>query len=98
MACNCRRKGPTVGSAVTIDLEDPQTYLRPRLRVYLACSLTSDEDRPLKDAILAAAERVFTEAGFDVHNPACHTPPGSPHTPAEVYVDDLSHTVNADFI
>ena len=32
-------------SAPPIDLEDLGHYLRPKLRVYLACSLTSDDNR-----------------------------------------------------
>jgi len=87
-----------MGSGKTIDLEDPRAYVRPELSVYLACSLTSDEKRTFKDDVLSNTARVFTEAGFKVHNPAFHTPPGSPHTPSEVYFEDLFRTINADFI
>jgi len=82
----------------TIDLEDPRAYVCPKLSVYLACSLSSDENRVFKDEVLSTTARIFTEAGFEVYNPALHTPPGSPHTPSEVYFEDLFHPINSDFI
>jgi hypothetical protein len=81
-----------------IDVEDTCEYLRPQLSVYLACSLTSDQNRPFKDEVLGEVAQIFAEAGFDVHNPALHTPPGSPHLPSEVYFEDLYRTIGADFI
>jgi hypothetical protein len=81
-----------------IDLDDPGEYVRPRLKVYLACSLTTDDNRVLKKAVLAGTERTFLEAGIDVHNPGRHTPPGSFHSPTQVYFEDLHHTISADLI
>src|SRR5438270_4944304 len=90
--------GIPMGSGTVVDLEDAGIYVRPELSVYLACSLTSDEGRSFKDDVLSSTARIFAEAGFKVHNPALHTPPGSPHTPSEVCFEDLSRTINADFI
>lgn len=81
-----------------MDLEDVSAYLRCPLSVYLACSLTSADNRAVKDRVLAKTERVFAEAGFKVYNPAARTPPGSPHTPCEVYFEDLFRTISADFV
>jgi hypothetical protein len=81
-----------------IDLEEDWLYRDPKFSVYLACSLTSGDSRQLKEAVLTGIERVFLEAGFDVHNPRNHTPPGSPHTPAEVYFGDLACTITSDLI
>src|SRR5436305_9438761 len=98
MIPSCRLTGVPMGAHPTIDVEDPRGYVYPRLTVYLACSLTSTDNRSLKDEILVNTARIFSQAGFDVHNPALHTPPGSPHTPSEVYFEDLFHTINADFV
>src|SRR5262249_22695714 len=51
-----------------------------------------------KETVLRDTEHVFQEAGFSVYNPAGHTLPGSPHSAAEVYFEDLWHTINSDFI
>src|SRR5262245_544423 len=82
-----------------IDLEELGPYFRRnRLSVYLACSLTSGDDRAFKDEVLANTARIFAEAGFLVQNPADRTSPGSPHTYSEVYFEDLFLTIGADFI
>ncbi len=85
-------------SCQRLDLEDPDSYLRPNLSVYLACSLTAREDRDFKDQILAASERTFTECGYRVCNPGRRTPPGSPHTASEVCLEDLAQVANADLV
>lgn len=87
-----------MASPPTIDVEDTRRYVRPQLSIYLACSLTSVENRTFKDEVLAKVARIFAEAGFKVHNPSLHTPPGSPHSPTEVYFEDLFRTIGADFI
>jgi hypothetical protein len=87
-----------MGSGIRIDIEDTWEYERPRLSVYLACSLTSDENSVFKREVLFETERIFTEAGVKVYNPAHHTPLGSPHTDSEVYLEDLWHPVNSDYI
>src|SRR4051812_4763627 len=81
-----------------IDIDDIGQFVRPKLKVYLACSLTTDDNRLLKKEVLAGTERTFLEAGIDVHNPGRHTPPGSFHSPTQVYFEDLNHTISADLI
>lgn len=81
-----------------VDIEDTQQYVRLPLSVYIACSLTSNENRIFKNGVLANTARIFEEAGFKVRNPGAHTPPGSPHLPTEVYFEDLFRTISSDFI
>lgn len=81
-----------------LDLEEKSVYLRPEVSVYLACSLSSGENRAFKDDVLAQTATIFSNAGFAVRNPANHTPPGSPHSAAEVYLENTFHSINSDFI
>jgi hypothetical protein len=82
------------------DLDDIRlcVHLHSQLRVYIACSLTSEEDKTFKEEILSKTEAIFVRAGFAVYNPATHTPPGSPHTDSEVYAEDVFRPINSDFI
>lgn len=83
------------------DLEDTASYVsRAQLRVYVACSLTS-EDRTgtgLRDYLLEQVGRAFREAGFSVHDPSAYTKPGSPHHSREVTAFDHLQAMRSDLI
>jgi hypothetical protein len=83
-----------------IDTEDVTAYVLPseRLRVYVACSLTSDDRTGLRDRLLDAVETVLTKHGFDVYNPSRYTKPGSPHRDDEVTAIDHLQAMRCDFI
>jgi nucleoside 2-deoxyribosyltransferase len=80
------------------ELEDVFAYMGDRPRVYLGCSLTSPDATKLRTQLLEEAAAVFRDFGFDVYNPADHTPPGSPHSPEEVYSIDHANAMCSDVV
>ena len=83
-----------------IDNESKSSYVRPykRLRVYIACSLTSEDRAGLRDRLLDAVEAEFAKQGFHVYNPSRHTKPGSPHRDDEVTAIDHVEAMHCDFV
>lgn len=85
--------------AERIDLEDMASYVpEGELRVYIGCSLTSDDSTGLRDCLLEQVEVVFRESGFLVHNPSSHTKPRSPHHAHEVTAFDHLQAMRCDLI
>jgi hypothetical protein len=83
--------------------DDLSEFLVPRLKVYLALPLTN------VDANATGSHRSFREAVTDalatadgvefcVYDPGRVTPPGSPHTPADVYRTDHTAVSTADLV
>ncbi len=80
------------------ELEKVSDYFGARPTVYLGCSLTSPDLTSLRSRLLQEAAEVFQDCGFDVYNPADHTPPGSPHLPREVYAVDHTNAMRCDLV
>jgi len=75
----------------------------PVVKAYLASPLTDvpQDRRELLKAARRSVRQVLASCGthqFQVYDPADHTPPGSDHTPSEVYATDRRHVENADVV
>lgn len=83
--------------------DDLHQFLVPRLKVYFAIPLTNvnarakGSHRSFREAVidgLAKADGVE----FCIYDPGRVTPPGSPHTPADVYRTDHTEVSTADLV
>lgn len=81
-------------------LENESLYLSKsnRLRVYIACSLTNENNPKRRDYLLSEIGKIFNECGFDVYDPSQHTKPGSPHLDKEVAAIDHLQAMRCDLI
>ena len=81
------------------DLDNITELLQgPNPRVYIGCSLTSEDQSGSRAEVLGIAHELFAAKGFEVYNPSQFTNPGSPHRPPEVYAIDYLNVVDCDLV